>query len=311
MEYNLLLIICIICIICIILYLFYKKNFEYFNTNQNNKTIFICNHYKFKSDEEYQKRLIEYNKGGHMDGKLSQKKRTEKWKKKSSVINNYDIMKYKDELKKHMKEPLHKNKKKNTIYNISVVVMFRYEDDYLEEWLYYYIMHGIEHFFLYSNKNTENTIKILKPFIDKGYITLIDWNDKELLRIPKNKRRLKDGSIVGWNKICLQNLAFIDFVKNYKHKTKWIIKVDIDEFIYPKNTKLKIKDVLDKLDSSTKIIYVPRIDFGNNGHKYKPKGLIIENYTKSALSPSSSKPIALTKFISNNDEGGAHYFKMV
>ena len=65
------------------------------------------------------------------------------------------------------------------------------------------------------------------------------------------------------------------------------------------------------MDDSTKIINVPRINFGNNGHKYKPKGLIIENYTKSEISPSSSKAVALTKFISNNDEGGAHDFKMV
>ena len=27
--------------------------------------IFICNHYKFKSDEEYKQRLIEYNKYGY------------------------------------------------------------------------------------------------------------------------------------------------------------------------------------------------------------------------------------------------------
>ena len=66
------------------------------------------------------------------------------------------------------------------------------------------------------------------------------------------------------------------------------------------------------MDDSTKIINVPRINFGNNGHKYKPKGLIIENYTKSEISPSSSsKAVALTKFISNNDGGGAHDFKMV
>ena len=85
--------------------------------------------------------------------------------------------------------------------------------------------------------------------------------------------------------------------------------MDIDEFMYPTNTKLKIKDEL--LNTSEKYFEVPRIDFGNNNHITKPDGLIIENYTKSELKPSSKKPIALTKFISNNDEGGAHTFQMI
>ena len=126
-------------------------------------------------------------------------------------------------------------------YFMSVVVMFRYEDNYIEEWLHYYIMHGTEHFFMYSNENTLKTLQILQPFIDKGYVTLIEWNNYVLNNISESKRRTK------WNhysKCSTQNLAFIDFVKNHKHKTKWIIKVDIDEFIYPKNTELKIKDIL-------------------------------------------------------------------
>ena len=36
-------------------------------------------------------------------------------------------------------------------------------------------------------------------------------------------------------------------------------------FIYPINTKLKIKDILH--NSSEKYYSVPRIDFGNNNHK--------------------------------------------
>jgi len=266
----------------------------------------MCNHYKFKSDEEYEKRLIEYNKSGHMKNKLNHKINIE-WKKRANNKNNLEIIKYVTELEKQIKKPLVKIHHKN--YNISIVSMFRYEDEYLEEWLYYYIMHGVEHFFLYSHKNTENTIKILQPFIINGYITLIDWNDKELSKIPKKKRRLQYGGIVGFNKISLQNLAFIDFVKNHKHKTKWIIKIDVDEYIYPKNTKLKIKDELH--NSSKKYYSVPRIDFGNNNHIKKPNGLIIENYTRSENTPSHRKAISLTKFISKDDKGGAHNFKMI
>lgn len=304
-EWIIIVFVCIAIVITVLVFIvLIKGDCQTYNKEkykESNK--FICNHYKFKSEEEYQKRQIEFNKGGYMKNKLSDKMNI-KWKKRANSRDNFDITKYIIELKNQMKTPLIKNKKK--IYNISVVSMFRYEDAYLEEWLHYCIMHGIDHFFLYSNNNTENTIKILQPFIDNGYVTLIEWKDDEILKIPENQRRKV------WNdyhKISLQNLAFIDFVKNHKHKTKWIIKIDIDEFIYPLNTDLKIKDVLDH--STEKYHKVPRIDFGNNNHDKKPKGLIIQNYTKSELKPSGIQPIALTKFISKNDKGGAHSFEML
>jgi hypothetical protein len=271
------------------------------------KKLFKCNHYKFKSDEEYDRRTIEFNKGGHMKNKLNHSKTT-KWKIRANQVNNFEITTYIDKLKEHMNKPIIKNV--NTSYFLSVVTMFRYEDEYLNEWLHYYIMHGVEHFFLYSHNNTENTIKILQPFIDNGYVTLIEWKDEELLKVPKKKRRTQWGHIVGWKKtIGLQNLALMDFVKKHKSKTKWIIKIDVDEFIYPTNKQLKIKDVL--LNTKTIYFLVPRKDFGNNNHITKPNGLILENYTKSEIKNSSFKAIALTKHISPKDPGYAHEFTLL
>ena len=238
-----------------------------------------------------------------MKQKLSDKMNVN-WKEKANSKNNTKITKYIPELKINMRKPLKAQMKKK--YDISIVVMFRFEDDYLDEWLHYYIMHGVTHFFMYSNENTSKTLKILQPYIDKGYVTLIEWNNDVINSISENKRRNKWNN---YNKISTQNLAFIDFVKNHKHKTKWILKVDVDEFIYPTNTKLKIKDLLEK--TSKKYFSVPRIDFGNNNHIKKPKGLILENYTKSENNTSHHKSIALTQYISNNDNGGAHHFKMI
>jgi len=301
MNYKLVFIILLtIILLTIILLLFIKKNNEYF---KNNEESLICNHYKFKSDEEFEKRTIEYNKDGYMKQKLSDKM-NDNWKEKANSKNNTKITKYIPELKINMRKPLKAQMKKK--YDISIVVMFRFEDDYLDEWLHYYIMHGVTHFFMYSNENTSKTLKILQPYIDKGYVTLIEWNNDVINNISENKRRNKWSN---YNKISTQNLAFIDFVKNHKHKTKWILKVDVDEFIYPTNTKLKIKDLLEK--TSKKYFSVPRIDFGNNNHIKKPKGLILENYTKSENNTSHHKSIALTQYISNNDNGGAHHFKMI
>ena len=295
-------------IILIFIFLVVNK-YEYYIENFKDNNNLICNHYKFKSDEEYNLRQIEYNRvDGYLKHKLDDKININ-WKKRANSKTNLAITKYVSELKNQMKNSLVQNTKK--YYNISVVCMFRYEDLYLEEWIHYYIMHGIEHFFLYSHRNTDNTIKILQPFIIKGYITLIDWKDEELLKIDKKKRRLQYGGIVGFSKTSLQNLAFIDFVKNHKHKTKWIIKIDVDEFIHPENTNIKIKDVLNSTTLKKKKYKVPRIDFGSNNYIKKPKRIIIENYMKSENKSSSHKSIALTKFISKNDKGGCHSFKML
>ena len=142
-----------------------------------------------------------------------------KWKTKRNLIKNTKITKYVNELEKHILKPLKKINK--DYYFISVVVMFKYEDDYIEEWIHYYILHGVEHYFMYSNNNTIKTKHILQPVINKGYVTLIEWNNNKINMIKKKDRRKF------WNnysKISIQNIAFMDFVKNYKQKTKWIIK---------------------------------------------------------------------------------------
>lgn len=180
--------------------------------------------------------------------------------------------------------------------------MFRYEDDYLEEWLNYYIMNGITHFYMYSNENGKKTKDILEPYIDNGYITLIDWKYENHCSL--NKR--EDGNWNHFHKLSLQNCAFMNFNKKYKNETKWIIKVDIDEFIYNKDKFISLKNILKNTEK--KYLEIPRIDFGNNGHKKKQKGLILENYTQSDKKSTSRKSMIQTQYISKDDKGGAHHF---
>ena len=264
---------------------------------------FNCNHYKFKSDEEYERREKVFNSNGYMKGKLSSDMNDD-WKQSANTTPNDKITAYVPSLKSFMERPLKPLNKEN--YFISVVCMFRYEDEYLEEWLNYYIMHGIEHFFLYSNENPQGTFDLLYPYIDAGYVTFIEWNnDKQNLIEEENKRKSWDD----YSSVSLQNIAFQDFVRNHKDKTKWIIKVDVDEFMYPEDTNYLIKDILQ--NTKSKLFEVPRRDFGNNEHKTKPVGLVLENYTRRADKSDNVKSMALTEFISPYDEGSAHLFKML
>ena len=158
-----------------------QDQIEYYTQKKQDYKSLNCNHYKFKSDEEYEKRTIEYNKGGQMKDKLNHSMNNE-WKIRANKQKNTKIHYLLNDLKDHMNRPLKKVELNNGIHNISVVCMFRFEDDYLDEFLHYYIMHGITQFYLYSNNNTDKTKQILQPYIDKGYITLIEWNNEKLLK---------------------------------------------------------------------------------------------------------------------------------
>ena len=66
-----------------------------------------------------------------------------------------------------------KNKKYK--YYLSVLACCKDEGDYIQEWVEYYLLQGVEHFYLYNNNGTDNSKELLKPYIDAGLITWIDW----------------------------------------------------------------------------------------------------------------------------------------
>ena len=144
-------IIFVILIILLLIYILFLNSKETFVSKYNFKNL-IINHYKFKSDEEYKMRTAEYNKNNsYMKDKLSNKI-NDKWMKRTNKKYNNGILIYLEKLKNHINTPLKKVKKYNDDkkykYFISIVTMFRFEDDYLEEWLHYNIMNGVDHFYL-------------------------------------------------------------------------------------------------------------------------------------------------------------------
>lgn len=101
--------------------------------------------------------------------------------------------------------------KRKLKYNISLCLIFKNEAPFLKEWLDYHITVGIDHFYLYNNNSDDNYLEIIQPYIDKGYITLIDW--------PENNAQFK---------------AYKHCFETYKNQTNWISFLDADEFICPK-----------------------------------------------------------------------------
>lgn len=180
-----------------------------------------------------------------------------------------------------------------------VASIFKNESDYLNEWLSFYISQGVDHFYLYDNNDQEEeqkkTQRILKKY--KRNVTCIPWTT-ETARKPVRS---------------LQSEAYHHCVQTQGKNFQWILLADIDEFAFATNSGETLQSVLKKhaSDTHTPFVNIPRYNFGSNGHKTKPSGTVVENYTTREASPSSMKTISNIKFIvTDPDErsGSVHHF---
>lgn len=109
---------------------------------------------------------------------------------------------------------LFRNKQPQKKYFLSVCAIFKNENRFFNEWLNYHLLAGVDHFYLYNNFSDDEYQETLKPYIDKGLVTLIDWP------VPFG-----------------QYQAYQNCVENYSAESNWIGFLDLDEFAVPYETK--------------------------------------------------------------------------
>ncbi len=137
---------------------------------------------------------------------------------------------------------VHLSSKKNTL---SICAVFKNEAPHLKEWIEYHRLIGVDHFYLYNNRSSDDYLKALQPYIQKGIVTLIHWSGvtethdlkapfAEALgtRIPAYENAIKYRSV---------------------GKTKWLALLDVDEFLVPLGYD-KITSLLKKHQNSPAIV---------------------------------------------------------
>lgn len=142
-------------------------------------------------------------------------------------------------------------------YGVSLCLIFKNEAPFLKEWLDYHLTIGVDHFYLYNNNSDDDYISVLKPYIEQGIVSLIEW--------PEQNSQFK----------CYKNCY--DMCRT---ETKWISFLDADEFICPKYEN-NIKDWLVKYDKYH-AINIQWLMFCTGGvieHDYSK--LVIEQYFSS------------------------------
>ena len=136
---------------------------------------------------------------------------------------------------------------------LAICAIFRDEARHLPEWIVFHRLLGVERFYLYDNRSTDDWRTALAPELADGVVEVIDW--------PHSRGQLS---------------AFADCLERHRTDTRWIAFIDIDEFLFSP-TGRSLPDVLHEFRTWPGVAVNSRY-FGIGGWEDPPDGLVTESY---------------------------------
>lgn len=173
---------------------------------------------------------------------------------------------------------------------ICIVAILKNEQPFLDEWLFYHRLLGVDHFFLYDDDPCFPLNSFLKHHI--AYVTIINWHGQDK-NIPGKSNQTK-----------AYEHATLNYIKEYE----WVAFIDGDEFIVLPAWEDNMTKFLDEFDNAHSVSLNWHV-FGHNGYYEYPEGLITASLTRRMNIPSSNiKTISRTKNILSIDS--AHFCRL-
>jgi hypothetical protein len=145
-------------------------------------------------------------------------------------------------------------------HRASIIACARWESPYIAEWLAYHAALGFDHVYLYCNDDDPTELR-------------------EALRglPPTLAARLSFRPYFGQGQ---QSLMYQDALRFARQQSDWISFLDIDEFLVLRSWS-SIPDLLKQLDrDGVDSLHFNWLFYGNNGHKTRPAGSVLRNYTR-------------------------------
>jgi hypothetical protein len=143
---------------------------------------------------------------------------------------------------------------------LSICAIYRDEAHNLPEWIEFHRLVGVERFFLYDNRSTDDHAVVLAPYVEDGTAVVHDWP-------------LYPGQVEAYNR-CLSE---------HRHDSRWITFLDVDEFLFSPGG-LPLSEVLAGYEEFPGV-GVNWVMFGTSGHKETPAGLVIESHLRRGSEP--------------------------
>lgn len=137
---------------------------------------------------------------------------------------------------------------------VSIACIIKNEASYIKEWIEFHKLMGVERFLIFDNESTDSIQEVLAPYIQNQEVFLIHFPGK---RVQVN----------AYNLACTL----------LKKTSRWVACIDADEFLF--STKEGgLPETLKEYEEYPGI-GVNWIIYGPCGHKVKPDGGVLENYT--------------------------------
>ncbi len=141
------------------------------------------------------------------------------------------------------------------MYYFTLAAIVKNEAKYIQEFLDFYRLQGVESFYIFDNESTDKSAEILK---DQGDVVYHYWPGK-----------------------AKQMPAYNYVIENYQHESTWCAFLDVDEFCFSTLNKLLIDVIAQKYDRlNVSGIAVRWVLFGSNGlTEYDPRP-VVERFTR-------------------------------
>ena len=136
---------------------------------------------------------------------------------------------------------------------LAVCAIFRDQARYLAEWVSFHRLQGVERFYLYDNRSTDDWRAELEPEIEAGIV-----------------------EVQSWPFVPGQLSAYEDCLRRHRDDARWIAFIDSDEFLFSPTGKT-LPEVLRGFDTHAAVVANWRV-YGTSGWEQPPEGLVIENY---------------------------------
>jgi len=141
---------------------------------------------------------------------------------------------------------------------LAVCAIAKNEGPYFEEWIEWHRGMGVEKFYIYDNESTDDTKKILAPYVESGLVEYVFW--------PGMKRQLP---------------AYDDCINKYRLDSRWLAVIDLDEFIVPVKDKT-IHEFLRRFEEFS-VVEINWLIYGSGGAKKKESGGVMERFKYHSL----------------------------
>jgi Glycosyltransferase family 92 len=144
-------------------------------------------------------------------------------------------------------------------YELSVCTMFQNEAQWLEEWIAYHQVVGVDHFYLYCQHSWDDYQEVLAPYVEQGVVDLVECKG------------------IG----CSRDVACSDCLCVSGLESKWIAFLDLDEYLVPVGVE-SLVEVLRGVEGAP-VVAVGTLVFGTSGVRTLGEDeLLIESLTRCA-----------------------------